>query len=133
MQAGGNFLLKSGGELSGDITPRTNQGANLGSLAKRWLWGYFLSLNLTNNGQLLWYGRSKLESSSSGVISILTSAGADLLQLSFGTTSLFITSGTPEGAITAPVGSLAINKTGGAGTAFYVKESGAGNTGWVGK
>jgi hypothetical protein len=40
---------------------------------------------------------------------------------------------TPEGAITAPIGSLCINTTGGAGTTLYVKESGASNTGWIGK
>jgi hypothetical protein len=41
--------------------------------------------------------------------------------------------GTPEGAVTAPVGSMYTDTTGGAGTTLYVKESGAGNTGWVGK
>lgn len=41
--------------------------------------------------------------------------------------------GTPEGAITAPVGSLYTNTTGGSGTTLYIKESGAGNTGWVAK
>lgn len=46
-----------------------------------------------------------------------------------------ITSGTgsPESAVTAPVGSLFLRTDGGAGTSLYVKESGAGNTGWVGK
>lgn len=42
-------------------------------------------------------------------------------------------SGTPEGAVTAPVGSIFSRTDGGAGTSFYVKESGAGNTGWVAK
>jgi hypothetical protein len=41
--------------------------------------------------------------------------------------------GTPEGAVTAPVGSLYTNTSGGANTTLYVKESGAGNTGWVAK
>jgi hypothetical protein len=41
--------------------------------------------------------------------------------------------GTPEGAVTAPVGSLFTRTDGGAGTTLYVKESGAGNTGWVAK
>lgn len=41
-------------------------------------------------------------------------------------------SGTPEGAVTAPVGSLFLRTNGGAGTTLYVKESGTGNTGWVG-
>lgn len=41
--------------------------------------------------------------------------------------------GTPEGQVTAPVGSTALRSDGGAGTTFYVKESGTGNTGWVAK
>lgn len=41
--------------------------------------------------------------------------------------------GTPEGAVTAPVGSLYLRTDGGALTSLYVKESGTGNTGWVGK
>ena len=41
--------------------------------------------------------------------------------------------GTPEGSITAPVGSMFSRTDGGSGTSLYVKESGAGNTGWVAK
>ena len=38
---------------------------------------------------------------------------------------------TPESSVTAPVGSVYARTNGGAGTAFYVKETGTGNTGWV--
>jgi hypothetical protein len=41
--------------------------------------------------------------------------------------------GSPEGVVTAPVGSLYSRSNGGALTSLYVKESGSGNTGWVGK
>jgi len=41
--------------------------------------------------------------------------------------------GTPEGVLAAPVGSTYARTDGGAGTSFYVKESGTGNTGWVAK
>lgn len=41
--------------------------------------------------------------------------------------------GTPEGAVTAGIGSTYQRTDGGAGTSFYVKESGSGNTGWVAK
>jgi hypothetical protein len=41
--------------------------------------------------------------------------------------------GTPEGQITAPVGSLALRRDGGASTTLYVKTSGSGNTGWTAK
>ena len=42
-------------------------------------------------------------------------------------------SGTPEGAVTADVGSLYTRSNGGASTTLYIKESGTGNTGWVAK
>lgn len=41
--------------------------------------------------------------------------------------------GSPEGAVTAPVGSIFLRDDGGASTTLYVKESGAGNTGWIAK
>ena len=41
--------------------------------------------------------------------------------------------GTPEGAVTAPPGSVYLRNNGAAATSFYVKESGTGNTGWVAK
>lgn len=40
---------------------------------------------------------------------------------------------TPEGAVTAGVGSIFQRRNGGASTSLYVKESGTGNTGWVAK
>jgi hypothetical protein len=47
----------------------------------------------------------------------------------------YLTSGTgsPQGVITATVGSLYVRTDGGANTTLYVKESGTGNTGWVAK
>lgn len=41
--------------------------------------------------------------------------------------------GSPEGVVTAGVGSEVTRKDGGAGTSSYRKESGTGNTGWVAK
>jgi hypothetical protein len=48
-------------------------------------------------------------------------------------TDVRITSGTgsPEGVVSAPVGSEYHRTDGGTGTTLYVKESGTGNTGWV--
>lgn len=37
--------------------------------------------------------------------------------------------GSPESAVTAPVGSMFVRSDGGASTTLYVKESGAGSTG----
>jgi parallel beta-helix repeat protein len=40
---------------------------------------------------------------------------------------------TPEALITAPIGSLAVNRSGSTSTTLYVKTSGTGNTGWTAK
>lgn len=59
--------------------------------------------------------------------------------LNFGTGTAAPTSGihwgtgTPEGAVTATVGSIFLRLDGGTSTALYVKETGTGNTGWVAK
>lgn len=45
----------------------------------------------------------------------------------------FTGTGSPEGVITARPGSMYTNESGGAGTTLYIKESGAGNTGWIAK
>lgn len=41
--------------------------------------------------------------------------------------------GTPEGSVSAAVGSIYTRTDGGANTTLYIKESGTGNTGWVAK
>lgn len=56
-----------------------------------------------------------------------------LIELTDDGPKVLVGSGTPEGAETAVVGSVFHRTDGGAGTSFYVKESGTGNTGWVGK
>ena len=45
----------------------------------------------------------------------------------------YVGTGTPEGVVTAEVGSTYRRLDGGANTTFYVKESGTGDTGWVAK
>jgi hypothetical protein len=44
---------------------------------------------------------------------------------------IFFTTGDPEGSLTASVGSMALRRDGVAGATMFVKESGAGNTGWA--
>lgn len=48
-------------------------------------------------------------------------------------TKVLTGSGTPEGAVTAPVGSMFLRTDGGAATTLYIKESGAGTSGWAAK
>lgn len=45
----------------------------------------------------------------------------------------FVGTGTPEGNVKAPVGATFQRTDGGTTTTLYVKESGAGKTGWVAK
>ena len=60
------------------------------------------------------------------VLSVPTGVNVATAQIRTGT-------GSPEGVVTAPVSSIYLRTDGGAGTTFYVKESGTGNTGWVAK
>jgi hypothetical protein len=55
------------------------------------------------------------------------------LQFSSSDRGVFFGAGSPEGVLTANQGSVYFNTSGGAGVTLYVKESGYGNTGWVGK
>jgi Pectate lyase superfamily protein len=50
-----------------------------------------------------------------------------------GSRRIFQGSGTPQGVVTAGIGSQFQRTDGGAGTTLYVKESGTGNTGWIEK
>ena len=50
-----------------------------------------------------------------------------------GTVKVTSGAGSPEGVLTANIGSFYGRSDGGAGTSLYVKESGTGNTGWVAK
>ena len=68
-----------------------------------------------------------------GDLVVGSSSSTGIRLRSSGGAAIFSGTGTPEGAVTAPVGSLFLRTDGGAGTTLYVKESGTGNTGWVGK
>lgn len=71
------------------------------------------------------YSESLRESVFKGAIRVGSNAG----------TAPFLKSGTgsPEGVITAPVGSIYMRNDGSTNTTLYVKEIGTGNTGWVAK
>lgn len=73
-------------------------------------------------------------------LSLLIKAGlssatvrAPTINLANSSVGITVSSGSPEGTFAAPVGSLYMRTDGGAGTTLYVKQSGTGNTGWVGK
>ena len=121
------------------------------------------SITVSSNGILRWSARSVISSASNGVLMLSNNAQNDFTRLQFGgTTSAFPSikrsatalqvrladdsnyagmeslysrygSGSPEGVVTAPIGATYSRTDGGAGTSFYVKESGVGDTGWVAK
>ncbi|WP_202916163.1 glycosyl hydrolase family 28-related protein [Paenibacillus mesophilus] len=51
----------------------------------------------------------------------------------YGGTGIMAGSGSPEGVQSAPGGSVFLRRDGGSAQTLYVKESGSGSTGWVGK
>lgn len=58
---------------------------------------------------------------------------ANNLKLRDSDVGIYTGAGSPESVVTAPAGSFYLNTSGGAGLSIYVKESGAGNTGWIAK
>ena len=90
-----------------------------------------LVAQVTTGVELYYNGGKKLETASSGVqiTGITTSTSYELASGPTWTSG----TGSPEGAVTAPVGSLYSRTDGGANTSLYVKETGTGNTGWAAK
>jgi len=60
--------------------------------------------------------------------------GADWVKIfSRATPPMYSGTGSPNGVVTAGIGSIYTRTDGGASTTLYIKESGSGNTGWVAK
>lgn len=70
---------------------------------------------------------------SGGDVVVGSSTSTGLRLRSSSGAAIFSGTGSPEAAVTAPVGSLFLRTDGGAGSTLYVKESGTGNTGWAAK
>lgn len=75
------------------------------------------------NGDYALYVQSPRESVFKGPLRLVHEAGPRLMA----------GSGSPEGIVPAPAGSLFLRTDGGPGSALYVKERGTGSTGWVSK
>ncbi|MGG4504039.1 pyocin knob domain-containing protein [Paenibacillus polymyxa] len=136
--AGGNWsawkqvFTASGGIVSGTIT--ASSPIPLASVIPgqpSWVFhssttGSFFISPSWSNGKTDWNFDRGISVSRDNVI-IATSSGtvpADSL------VEMYRGIGSPEGAVTAPVGALYRNRVGGAGSTLYIKESGSGNTGW---
>ncbi len=66
-------------------------------------------------------------------IAAYPSNGVVLIGGNHGDRGVYSITNTPEGALTAPVGSMALRRDGGTSTTLYVKESGSSTAGWVAK
>jgi hypothetical protein len=75
----------------------------------------------------------KLIDAQVGSTSKFTVDNTGKVTLSGTTATISSGTGTPEGAVIAPVGSMYTRTDGGAGTTLYIKKVGAGNTGWAAK
>lgn len=91
-------------------------------------------IDLDPDGSHACAARNMLVTQSSGVSIVGTGAGY-AIDGNAGGAAVYSVNATPEGAIAAPVGSIALRDRagGGVGTTFYVKESGSSSTGWVAK
>lgn len=93
------------------------------------------SVDIKNGGTLIWEGGmidGSITMEAGGTQTFIGTVGT----VEFLVNGNFISSGTgsPNGAVTGNPGDLYLNKSGGAATTLWVKESGvATNTGWVGK
>lgn len=68
------------------------------------------------------------------VSAAITSTGAGLTFSAGAAGKILVGTGSPNGLIAAPLGTLYVSTAGGSGTTLYVKESGGStNSGWVGK
>lgn len=96
------------------------------------------AIAIPSSGRINWASAGQLYISS-GTYFFTNSADSAFLPIAASqvvlnnVTKILQGAGTPESAVTAPVGSMFLRSDGGANTTLYVKESGAGNTGWIAK
>lgn len=113
----------------GDAESTANAGSNL-YVFRYADDGSFLASNVEferDNGNVTLLGNLRV-AALGGVNTTISLQGAS------GSAVIFVGTGSPNGVVTANVGSIYLNFSGGSATTLYVKESGnATNTGWIGK
>jgi len=125
-------LVQADASIKPQVKGSTGPGWRLNNASGNWLdiWNGAATSSATDYLRVDDVASRTLVKSGSAITQFYSS------QLSIGnqsTVGWFVGSGTPEGAVTAGIGSIYMRTNGGAGTAVYIKESGVGNTGWVGK
>jgi len=120
-------LVVSNGTTSAGITVQTPDIAS-GNL-------YFSDTNNTGVGRVTYdHSTNKMGLWTAGALSVTVDGSAlSVAQIKLGTDATLETSGTgsPEGVVTAPVGSRYWREDGTTGSRLYFKTSGSGNTGWT--
>ena len=126
---GGGFWLYAGGSAYNNTYVAANLVSRIGNLGAKTIELYEAYTDDSNYERLLVSAASgtnviKPEAAGTGTASKLDLYLTDAVKITSGT-------GSPEGAVTAPVGSIYSRTDGGTNTTIYRKESGTGNTGWV--
>lgn len=121
-------LPKTGGTLTGNLLFSADNTYDIGASGATRPRSIYTASDVFIGGRALPGGgaRGGFGASADGVFHFSNGAFSKVVVVGVG-------DGSPEGVITAGIGSVWHRTNGGAGTSLYVKESGAGNTGWVAK
>jgi len=109
--------------LAGQVLILTNNGANDARI--------FAAGGSTINGSAGTTGIMLAKLTTGIFVAVATNTWIQLNTT--GTPGILTGSGSPEGVVSATIGTLYTNTLGGASTTLYVKTSGSGNTGWTAK
>ncbi len=115
------FVTSAGIQVQGSCLPAQNDLRTLGAAGSEW--SDLRTVLATFSGAV----------NMATTLAVVGQATVGSLEVAAGGPVLSQGAGTPEGAVAAGVGSIFMRNDGGAGTSMYVKETGTGNTGWVGK
>lgn len=131
----GNGLFAVGGALDGDDIYLPSFGVVWNSIVGVAGDGYTVFLSGRGTGYILTQGDIKPVVTGTDDLGSPTEQWANVYAQNLVVSGRSWTTGvgSPEGVVTAPIGSLYSNTSGGASTTLYVKTSGAGNTGWTAK
>lgn len=126
---GGGYWFYANGAAYDNTYIAANLVSRIGNLGAKTIELYETYTDDSNYERLLVSAASginviKPEAAGTGTASKLDLYLTDAVKITSGT-------GSPEGAVTAPVGSIYSRTDGGTNTTIYRKESGTGNTGWV--
>jgi hypothetical protein len=131
IRAGSNSMINGNVVSDGSSTAITARGIEQDGTAT----GCTISANTVRSPAGKFLHGIYMPSFAANVENNITYASGTTADIATGTSSNVKASGagTPEGAINAAPGSTWSRTNGGAGTSFYIKETGTGNTGWVAK